>query len=368
MMKGGHPIILISIAESEASIATRHTGAKAGPQEKGSTPPKRDTDVHRAVRLLRILHHIQARPNGQRLTKIELTEVCRCSAKTIQRDIKLLRVEFGVYYENASHAYVLPEGALPVLDLRLDFADILALGLTQGLIRTAGFPQRREILDALAKITQQLSPNLRRLLEQSAAALTPAHLPHDYANAPLFPLLSAVRLRQTVRMDYDSASSGRREWREVDPYAVEPRDGIAWEMHGWCHNNRAFRTFALDRLYQVKATGESYVYRVAEWESFRAGNAIGGLRGDAAQVTVDVSFAPKVARYALRRRWSETLRIAAQPDGSASLTGQIPSGSALEAMVAEVLRWRRWATVRGGPELLCAFHDELSAMTALYSE
>ena len=112
-------------------------------------------------------------------------------------------------------------------DLRLDIADILALGLTEGLIRSAGFPQQVEVLAALAKVTHGLSPKLRQLLRDCADALTPARPPLDYTDAPLIPLLSAVRLRQTVRMDYDSASGGTRSWRTVDPYAVEQRDGSA---------------------------------------------------------------------------------------------------------------------------------------------
>jgi predicted DNA-binding transcriptional regulator YafY len=343
------------------------TTPKRTPQASKEEPARRSANARQVLRFLYILHHAMTLPEGETLTKGRLAKICGCSDRTIQRDIRILEAEFGITRDDARGSFVLPEGALPALDLRLDVADVLALGLTEGILRNAGFPQQREVLAALAKVTHGLSPNLRRLLCECADALTPAALPLDYADAPLFPLLAAVRLRRTVSLDYDSASGGTRAWRRVDPYGVEAREGIAWELHGWCHRNRAFRTFALDAVHAVRTENDPYTFRAKAWEAFRAQNAVGGLRDDTPPVAIEVYFAPPVARYALRRRWPAPLVVTAEGDG-ALLRGQIPGGKALGAMVAQILRWRRFATVRGGPEFLAAFREEVAALHALYSE
>jgi len=336
--------------------------------EKMTMPLPLDEDVHRAVRLLKILILILTRPEAQQLTKTDLAAQCRCSAKTIQRDIRLLTAEWGIYFDTSLRAFMLPEGAIAIADLRLSNADVLAFGLTEGFMRNSGFPQQKEILNAISKVTASLSPRMKRVLELTSAAVSPALLPLDYGDAPVMALLSAVRSRRTVEIDYDSANSSSRGWRKVDPYSLEPREGVYWELQGWCHNNRGFRTFALDRIYDITLMQGMFEIRSAEWEAFRSQNTIGGLRGSGAPVPVEVTFDPKVARYALRRRWTEPLQIVQQPDGSAILSGTIPGGVALDAMIAELLRWRRYAIVSGGPELLASMRAEVAAVSALYAK
>jgi predicted DNA-binding transcriptional regulator YafY len=317
------------------------------------------------ARLFKILLLVRNRRPGRTLHRRDLADACACDERTIQRDIRLLRdqIHVPIEWDPAANAYRITEKgwAFPLVEMTLE--DAMALALARGLLAGPGFPHQKTVIAALDKATANLSPALRKLLTQTAQVLQPGRLPRDYSAAPIEPLVRAATERRTVEIDYDSLSAGERAWRTVDPYAVEPRDGQYWELHGWCHQNVTIRTFALDRVYGVRILDNPFGVRQAEWEQFAATRGIvGGLRGGE-PAEVEVRFAPEVAPYARARRWPETLTIREQSDGSLLLTGTVQG---VESIVTELLRWRRHAEVRGGPELRARMAEEARAIAALY--
>jgi hypothetical protein len=173
----------------------------------------------------------------------------------------------------------------------------------------------------------------------------------------------------TVELDYVSRSRAERSWRRVDPYAVEARAGQFWELHRWCHRNAAIRTFALDQVLGMRETGGSFAVRSTEWETFSSmGGVIGGIRGGEA-VAVDVLFVPPVALYARDHGWPAGLTVISEPSGSGALSGSVRlrgTVSGVSGLVPELLRWRRYCRVEGGPVLLARMTEEVRAMAALY--
>lgn len=318
----------------------------------------------RAVRLFQIVTLIRSHTPGRPLGRPELAKACRCSTKAIGRDISLLQRELvPIEYDKSTRAYTLPAKgwAYPVVLLTPE--DVLALALARGLLGAPGVPHREAINAALDKATVGLPPALKALLDQAAGALRLAHLPRDYAAAPLGPLAQAASARRSVWIDYDSYQSGRA-WRQVDPYALEAREGVYWELHGWCHNNHALRTFALDRLHGVRVLDETFTLRTVEWAHFCQETAtVGGLRGGQ-EIEVRVHFAPPVRRYVRAKQWPSTLAAHDQADGSVLLTGTVRG---VEGMTNEILYWRRHAHVLGGPELRAAMAEEVRHLTALYA-
>jgi len=326
----------------------------------------------RAIRLFRILTLVVNRRPDQPLGRDHLARACACNVRTISRDLDHLIPYVPITWDDDQDAYVLLQKDWrlpPVVELTLE--DALALALLRGLVSAPGLlPQQDAILAALDKAAAGLAAPLQDLMRDAARALTgdaPAAgalfaAPRDYGAAPVLALLEAVALERTVRIDYDSRNSSRA-WRDIDPYKVLPRDGIYWELHGWCHKNQAMRTFALDRVRAVDPPGAPFVWREAEWAEFEAKAGIGGIRGGEA-LPVQVRFAPAVAAWARDRRWPPGLTITDAPDGAALLTGIAHGGT--DALIAEILRWRRHAQVLGGPELRARMAEEVRELAGMY--
>jgi predicted DNA-binding transcriptional regulator YafY len=309
---------------------------------------------------------LRSRRSGERLGRPELAEACGCDVRTIHRDLELLQGQANVplEYDRKERTYRLPERGwtFPLREIRPE--DALALAFARRLLTTPGQPAVALTTAALDGLMEGFTPALRRLFTDAAAEVQTAGLPRDYADAPVADLMNAALERRTVEIDYESRSGGGRSLRNVDPYAVEARDGIYWELHGWCHKNRAIRTFALDRIHAVRALEETFEIRNDAWERFRSSKGVfGGWRGGAA-VEVAVRFSPEAAPYALDRRWPESLSIRRREDGSALLTG---TAQGEEGILPEILRWRRHAEVLGGPELRARMAEEIRAMAATYA-
>ena len=318
----------------------------------------------RVARLFKIITLIRSQPPGRPLGRQELADACACDKRTIQRDLQLLQ-EAGipVDYDPRCRAYVLPDKGwvFPIAPLTAE--DALALALARGVLSAPGFPQAEALRTVLDKVTGSLSPALVELMQDAAQVVRSGQPARDYARAPIRELVSAARARQSVEVDYQSRSGRERAWRRMDPYVVEARAGQFWEVHGWCHRNGAIRTFALDQVFGIREVGESFAVREAEWSAFAtAQGVVGGVRGGQT-VTVDVVFLPPVAAYARDHAWPEGLSLEMRGDGTARLTG---AAQGVDGLVAELLRWRRFCRVDGGPELRAQMAEEIRAMAALY--
>jgi predicted DNA-binding transcriptional regulator YafY len=60
-------------------------------------------------------------------------------------------------------------------------------------------------------------------------------------------LESATRLRKRVTLTYETAATGMRSKRDLDPYALVYREG-AWLAVGHCHLRQDIRSFRVDRI------------------------------------------------------------------------------------------------------------------------
>ncbi len=320
--------------------------------------------LQRVARLFKIVTLVRSQTRGRPLGRRELAEACECDARTVQRDLRLLQeAGISVEYDYGCRAYVLPEKGwvFPIAPLTAE--DALALALARGVVGTSGLPQSGALLAALDKVTGSLSPALADLMREAAQVVQPGRLTRDYSRAPIRELVAAASTGQAVEMDYQSRSRSERFWRRVDPYVVEARAGQFWELHGWCHRNGEIRTFALDQVFGVREVGESFTVREGEWSAFAASKGVvGGVRGGVA-VDVEAVFLPPVAAYAWDHRWPEGLSLAMRGDGTARLTG-VAQGA--DGLVAELLRWRRFCRVDGGPQLRARMAEEVRAMAALY--
>jgi predicted DNA-binding transcriptional regulator YafY len=319
----------------------------------------------RAARLVKIVHLVASRRPGDRIGRERLARECECTVKTIQRDIQCLQsAHIPLEYDAESRSYTIGETGWSFSATGMTGTDVMALAIARGLLASApsALPFAPQVAEALEKATVDLPPSLRAMLEEAANALSDqGGSARDYSRAPVGTLLDAISRRQTVEMLYESRSSRTRERRRVDPYRLSRRDGRYFELNAWCHRRQEVRTFALDRIYEVRFTGERFTVRA--WDDSDEG-IVGGLRGGAL-IPVEVRFDRQVAPYARERRWSFKTTFTEDADGATIMRGMVRG---TEGILRELLGWMRHAEVLGGPELRARMADEVAAMAALYTD
>jgi predicted DNA-binding transcriptional regulator YafY len=293
-----------------------------------------------------------------------LADACECTTRTVERDLELLLHDYGITYERKFRTYRLTSGHLsPIASWNAE--DTIAIALATALLGGSDIPHRVAIQCALGKITGLLSPQLRTLMADAAAVVHVDPGPRDYSCAPVADIAEAAARQKTIELDYESYSSGTRMWRRVDPYQIERRDGQFLELHAWCHKNQAIRAFAVDRIHGVRETGHGFRVDEAVWSLYiSAKGIVGGLRGGT-PVDVHVRFSPEVAPYACDLKWPDGLSIDRASDGAAILTGMVQGTNAL---VGDLLRWKRHAVVLGGEELRKAIKAEVAIISQAYGE
>lgn len=319
----------------------------------------------RAARLFKIVTLVASRRPGERLGREQLAEACECTSKTIQRDIQCLQdAHIPIEYDTVGRTYTLCDRGWTYPLVQMTATDAMALALARRYLTDSPspLPFRKEIADALRKATSGLTPALRSLLESTSHGLSDrGGTARDYSRAPLGLLLESISAHETVEMTYDSRSSHTCERRIIDPYRLDRRDGRYFDLQAWCHRREEVRTFALDRISDVRKTGERFVPRT--WDESDEG-VVGGLRGGD-PVSVEVRFHPQVTAYAKERRWGFRAEWEGREDGSLVMRGTVRG---VEGIVRELLGWQRYVEVLGGPELRTRMAEEVRAMAALYEE
>ncbi len=213
-------------------------------------------DLSPTARALRALDILRARPGT---TADELAVRLGVTERAARRYIGILR-EAGIPVESARGphgGYRLGRGTrLPPVQ----FTQAEALGLVMAVL--GGQPAAADAGDplgtALGKVVKALPESVGRqaalLREYAAAALDPYAVRPD--PAVVSALVDAVADRRRVAVAYRSEAGD--EWEaEVDPWSLVVRHG-RWYLLCHSHRAHAVRTYRLDRVRAVRATGEGF--------------------------------------------------------------------------------------------------------------
>jgi predicted DNA-binding transcriptional regulator YafY len=204
----------------------------------------------RALRLLSLLqtHRFWSGP--------ELAGRLEVSERTLRRDVDRLR-ELGyrvAAQPGAAGGYQLESSAtLPPLLLDDDEAVAIAVGLRTAAVQGVGHGEQTS-LSALAKIEQVLPRNLRRRVSALQEHTIPAVRSDARVAADVLAQLAlACRDHERVRFRYTSRG-GEETARLVEPHSLVPRER-RWYLVAWDVNRADWRTFRIDRLAALLATG-----------------------------------------------------------------------------------------------------------------
>lgn len=293
-----------------------------------------------SVRILRLLALLQSRPDW---TGTDLAERLEVTPRTLRRDVARLR-DLGYPVEAVPGRHggyrLVAGGALPPLVLEDEEAVAVALGLRAAAAGAMPGMEEPSLL-ALAKIEQvlpaRLQTRIRELTEATVRVGISASQHPTVRIASLAELARACRETQRVRFLYRDGS-GRESERHVDPYRLV-HAGRRWYLFAWDRDREDWRSFRVDRMEEVKATGMRYQLRDApDPAAFVAeGVAVQAYRIHAL-VELDVPL--RVARtlvpptVAVLEEQGETtlMRIGAdEPDWLARFLANLPCGFSIRS-------------------------------------
>ena len=241
-----------------------------------------------SARLLRLLSLLESRRDW---SSAELSERLGVSGRTVRRDVDRLR---GLGYPvhatpGVAGGYRLGAGAaLPPLLLDDDEAVAVALGLRTAANGTVAGIEETSVR-ALAKLDQVLPARLR----QRVAALHGATVPLRGAVPTVDPddlTVVATACRDHVRLRFgyrgradDASAPGPPPERSVEPHRLV-HTGRVWYLVAWDLDRDDWRTFRLDRVTGLEATGHRFAPRpppdddVARYASHGVSTAVYPIR------------------------------------------------------------------------------------------
>jgi predicted DNA-binding transcriptional regulator YafY len=315
-----------------------------------------------ATRLFSIIFLLQSRGT---LKASELAEELGVSERTIHRYMGMLdEMGIPIYSERGPYGgFSLVRGyKLPPLVFTPEEATVLYLGAS--LVEEIwGVSYHDAVVAARAKLDNVLPEALLEEVKQAEQGLVATGwFRRDYG--PWAPVIDDLRRcvahRQQIWLAYRSFRQERTE-RTVDPYALALQWGH-WYLIGYCHLREDMRTFRVDRVEEVVATGEqSEVPRDFSAREYLQRMAV---ERPTAYHRVVVHFEPEVAHLVRERRetWQD---LAEHQDGSVTLSFD---SSDLAWPRRWVLSWQDSATVLGPAELVRMVREAAEAISARYAD
>jgi predicted DNA-binding transcriptional regulator YafY len=294
-----------------------------------------------------------------------LAEELGVSERTIHRYMGMLD-EMGVpiYSERGPYGgFSLVRGyKLPPLVFTPEEATVLYLGAE--LVKDIwGMSYHDAAVAATAKLDNVLPDALHEEVDQARRGLVvTGWMRRDYG--PWAPILDDLRRcvahRRQVNLGYQSFRQEITQ-RTVDPYALALQWGN-WYLAGYCHLRGELRTFRIDRIQYVEATGETFQVP----PDFDARRYLQHMAREhpATYYRVAVRFDAEVA-HIIRERREDWQDLAEHEDGSVSLSFD---ASELAWPCRWVLTYQDKATVLGPPELATMVWQAAQAIAARYED
>jgi predicted DNA-binding transcriptional regulator YafY len=206
--------------------------------------------THRLFQMMTTLRRLPAPVRAY-----QLADELAVSLRTVYRDIEALRGLGAVIDGEAGFGYTLIEdAALPPLGFEDDELEALVLGLRD--VAVIGDPALAlAATTALAKLTARVPPRQAHRLQHAVLDARRFFRP-DPPRIDVAQLRAATWAEETVAFAYRDGQGALSE-REVDPLGIVYLQDTNMLM-AWCHLRRDFRVFRLDRMDDLRRTGQSF--------------------------------------------------------------------------------------------------------------
>lgn len=296
-----------------------------------------------------------------------IAERLEVSARTVERDIQILRDFFGapIVYDSWHRGYRYDKTfSLP--PIHLTEGELLTLYLGQRLLsQFGGTPFHQIIQGALAKLKamlpEKLMVDLDLLDKDISFAVAPLRGDAEKLAVLYADLCRAIQDNCSVQITYYTASRDAVTERLIDPYHLRFYQG-AWYVIAYCHNRREVRLFALDRIQQWQVTGCKFKVTADFSLEDYLQSSLGIERGPQVYEVI-IRFHRDQARWIKERQWHPGQVMEELPDGGLVLKMHL---SGLQEVKRWVLSFGSRAEVLAPPELRREVAREAKELAALY--
>jgi predicted DNA-binding transcriptional regulator YafY len=296
----------------------------------------------------------------------ELAEDLGCVRRTVYRDLDaLMYAGFPVVSEKRDgRVYYRFVDSFRLGDVPFTADEILALAFGEDLLRPLeGTVFHDSIRSALGKIRSALSAELIGFLDTIAGAfrvLPGPHKRYTESRATIQALNEAVLGRRVLTMRYRTGRTGEESSRELDPYHVWYQKGGLYVI-GFDHRRGVMRTFAVDRILSLEATGARFeIPEDFDFDTLTASNF--GVASEPAS-RVRVRFSRERATQVREHTWHASQRMEDCADGGVELT--LEAGGSRE-LTDWILSFGAGAEVLEPESLRAQVRQTLEKASALY--
>lgn len=312
--------------------------------------------------------------DGHVLTTAELADRLDVSKRHVRRLINEQLRPAGVSIQDRKRGrekeFFLPEPdwRTPGLPVDLTERQLLALVVAAQAARAKLRPTPlAEFLTEAVDVLRAAHPDPALSFEANAE---PDHW--HFSDAPSVPLdpevfwtlREAASARQSVRIDYHSASSGRvSTGRKIDPLLIAERRG-SWLCVAYCHEREGLRDFSLAGMSDVELCTDEYFTPPTSFDRARYFEGrFGAVAGDAVH-TVRLLAEPDRAPYFRRKTYHPSQEIEeAREDGRLVVSYEV---AGLDEVASFVQSWGVGVTVLDPPQLAERIAAEAETVAARY--
>jgi predicted DNA-binding transcriptional regulator YafY len=252
--------------------------------------------------LITILNKIDRK---EQVTVKSLMNDLEMSERTVYRYIQTLEVAgFPIVFDRVKDTYTFSETfSLSKPNLTVD--ETLALALSKNLMKTFGEGMEK----SLAKIEEKLS--LKKTNTPKSLYLTADPQPpiiQDYLPTIHEAILNFKRIHITYNAPYQDGKSERK----IDPYYLFFQEGF-WHIRCYCHLREELRTFALDRIAELKVLNEHFMPQNIAPEEELSASFGKWLDGEPTEVVL--IFDKEAIPHVNRKVWHQTQKTKTLKDG-----------------------------------------------------
>lgn len=294
------------------------------------------------IRQWTILREIE-RASAAGVTIDDLASLCDVTTRTIRRDLQALEEAGFPLFDDKSHddgrtRWRLNGQAFRGLAAGLTLSELCALYFSRTLVSTlSATPFRDEVESAFDKLSQALTPHMRRFLDQLPRVI--ATKP-DALGRPLMAqsaqqsqviaraLEATLHLRQ-AQMTYHSKSSERTKSYLVHPYRLAYAQGALYLL-AYVPEYSEVRTFAVERIERLSVLDDRFT-PIEELPDTAFPHSLGVHSGPPEHV--EIAFDAGIADYVGAREWHSSQRLTPSADGQVLMSLDVCIDRALVAWI-----------------------------------